>query len=346
MEKEAMRENDEVPPGKRKKKVKIGIVCNLKKGDCKDTDEEAEYDSIETVNAIKAALESKNIEVTVLEADNTLISNLTKKPIDIAFNIAEGKGGRSREAQAPIILDMMGVPYSGSDAATLCLALDKEWCKRFLSCYDILSPLSMKLDGMDTDFKKLHYPVIVKPNAEGSSKGIHGLNVFNSALELENYMKKLGTSEGLIAEEYIVGREFTVSVCGNGRDTVVYEPLEIVFDKLYGDYNVYNYEVKKDFTKYIHYECPSKLEKSLQNQMKEIAHKIYSHVYCRDFARMDFRVDKDGKIYFIELNPLPGLAPSYSDFPINLEMCGTGYIDAVRGILLAAAKRYKIKVSY
>jgi D-alanine-D-alanine ligase len=144
----------------------------------------------------------------------------------------------------------------------------------------------------------------------------------------------------MLVEEYIDGREFTVGVLGNGGETRVFPPMEIIFE----DRNnpIYSFEVKKDFKKYVRYECPAKLSAEVSTKIQATAKKIYEVLECRDFARIDFRLSPEGDLYFIEINPLPGLAPGYSDFPMLAEFNGIGYSALVRSILRSALKRYHL----
>ncbi|MDF2685951.1 MAG: putative D-alanine--D-alanine ligase [Clostridia bacterium] len=331
-----------------KGRLAVGVVYNLKKGVLAAApDAEAEFDSIETVYAIKSALEAEGHSVILLEADKALPEKLRNTHIDIAFNIAEGIGGRGREAQLPAILNYFGIPFTGSDETTLCLALDKALTKRIMASYKINTPKYTVLSP-DKSFSSasLKFPVIIKPNAEGSSKGISDISIVKSAKELHELANKNIElyNEAMLAEEYIEGREFTVGILGNGKETRVFPPMEIVYKKgTQESFHVYSYNVKQNYKEYIKYECPASLTKEQAAEMTDMAKKIYTVLDCRDFSRIDFRMSAtDNKIYFIEINPLPGLAPGYSDYPMLAEFCGVGYKELVNGILNAAIKRLKI----
>lgn len=327
--------------------LRVGIICNIKKDPTNE--DEAEYDSPRTIEALKNALVEKNIEVKIFEVDENLIHKLRENPIDIAFNIAEGKNGRSREAQVPAILDMMNIPYTGSDATTLCLSLDKSLCKSILKLYGVLSPSSIIVKEHNYKKTDLVFPVIIKPNAEGSSKGISSVCVAKNEKELREIIEnKIFEKSQLIIEEYIKGKEFTVGIIKNGAECHVLEPMEIVFkENAPGkDFSIYSYEIKQTFTKYVDYKCPSSLDTATKQKMIEVSKNIYEKLNCLDFARIDYRVDENNNIYFIEINPLPGLTPNYSDFPMIADFCGLGYNNLIRTILLSATKRYNMKVSY
>ncbi len=327
----------------------IGIIYNLKKGShsADVPDIEAEYDNFDTVLSIKRALEGGGFTVALLEADAALPEKLSKTAIDLAFNIAEGTKGRGREAQIPALLNMLGIPFVGSDETTLCLALDKALTKRLVASYHIRTPRYEVIKKDEPlNIKSRHFPVIVKPNAEGSSKGISEISIVSSREELRALAKRnIGLYGGdMLAEEYIEGREFTVGILGNGKETRVFPPMEIIFQKeTQGSYHVYSYPVKQDYKNYVTYSCPAGLSERELQEMTAAARRIYEILGCRDFARMDFRMSQDGKIYFIEVNPLPGLAPNYSDYPMLAEFCGTDYDTLVLSVLNAAIKRLSLE---
>jgi len=186
-------------------------------------------------------------------------------------------------------------------------------------------------------------PVIVKPNAEGSSKGIPDTCVAATEAELKELaLRELQLYGGpVLVEEYISGREFTVGLLGNGDSLRVFPPMEIVFHgNTNGAYQIYSFGVKQDFKKFVSYECPAKLDAALEKQMVSTARRIYEVLGCRDFARVDFRLTEDGKLYFIEINPLPGLAPGYSDYPMLAEFAGVSYRELVLSVLRAGFGRY------
>ncbi len=326
------------------KEIRIGIVYNLKKGiHSQAIDHEAEYDSIETVYGIQNALKKNGYQASLLEAGKDLPGKLQESGVDFVFNIAEGMNGRGREAQIPALLTMLDIPFSGSDETTLCIALDKAITKRLLSTYRVRTPkFTVIKKGERPKISGLQYPVIIKPNAEGSSKGISDISIVENRKELLLLVDKCISlyQQDFLAEEYIEGREFTVGILGNGSETKVFTPMEIVYKKgTQGEYHVYSYNVKQEYKKFVEYHCPSGIEKSIEDEMISTAKLIYEVLGCRDFARIDFRVSKEGKVYFIEINPLPGLAPNYSDYPMLAEFCGMEYDTLVTEVFRAAAKR-------
>lgn len=322
----------------------IGIIFNAKHGSQSDApDAEAEYDNPATVEAIRKALSAGGYRTVLLEGDASLADQLREHPIDLAFNIAEGLRSRGREAEIPAILNMLGIPFTGSDETTLCVALDKALTKRLLSTYGIRTPAyAVVSEEKDIDTLNLRFPVIVKPDAEGSSKGIPDACVASDAASLrEMLLRGLRLyHEPMLAEEYLSGREFTVGILGNGSEARVFPPMEIVFRCDTNEhYRVYSYGVKQAYTKYVDYQCPAKLTPEQDAEIRGMALKAFQALGCRDFARVDFRMSGDGTPYFIEINPLPGLAPGYSDFPMLAEFSGVPYDELVLSVLRAALRR-------
>jgi D-alanine-D-alanine ligase len=345
-----MIENDDPSPFP-ESKLTVAIIFNSKNGDYGDVlgnseDAKAEYDSLDTVKAIESAINKGGYKTVLIEADTHFTERLKNQQIDIAFNIAEGIRGRGREAQVPAVLNFCGIPFSGSDETALSVALDKAMCKRLMSTYEIPTPGYRVMDRSDLGSDiNLSFPLIIKPNAEGSSKGIPDACLafdevqFNEVLrrDLEIY------NEPMLVEEFIEGREFTVGILGNGENTHVFSPMEIIFGKnMPSGHTIYSFEVKKDYKKYISYKCPADISKKQEQDMKDYALRAFNALGCHDFSRVDFRMNSNGDISFIEINPLPGLAPGYSDFPMLAEFSGVGYNDLVLSVLHSAIRRLNI----
>lgn len=323
----------------------------------------AEFDEIETVLAIQNALQSAGHSVTILEATPDLPLRLAKNRPDIVFNIAEGLSGRGREAQVPAILNFLGIPFTGSDETTMCITMDKALAKRLLATYGIRTPgyrlvTTDAFESVATPYSAtvnpdpassphdidagLTYPLIIKPNAEGSSKGISNLSVVYDRAELYQALAEELSAypQDILVEEYIAGREFTVGVLGYGENLHVFTPMEVIFAD--ARYEIYSYEVKRDFRRYIEYACPPDVSGELLAEMMAAARTIYRALPCLDSARIDFRLSVPGQLYFIEVNPLPGLAPGYSDYPMLAGFCGVDYDTLIQAVLNSARERYCI----
>jgi len=336
MEDFAYQQEDDPLPAPRS----IALVHNLKHDDL-DGDAEAEYDSPTTVAAIAAALSSEGYTVTPVEADGNLMDRLRELQPELVFNIAEGRCGRGREAETPAVCNLLDIPFIGSDETALCVSMDKALCKRLLSTYGIPSPAGVICaDEIDAKNLDLRFPVIMKPDAEGSSKGIPNACIAENRSDMLRLLRSCWERYGgnMLVEEYIHGREFTVGILGNGDRATVFPPMEIDFREK-PRYRVYSYEIKQNYQQYIRYLCPAPLTDGQTQTMREYARKAFLALDCHDFTRVDFRMDESGHIYFIEMNPLPGLAPSYSDFPMLAEFCGIPYDKLVLGVLHAGMRR-------
>lgn len=324
--------------------IKLGIICNLKHPDQDHpSEEEAEFDEPSTVLAIRNALVSHGVETVIIEADRNLPQAIRDSGINMAFNIAEGKGGRSREAQVPALLDLLGIPYTGSDPVALGLSLDKGLCKQLMAAAGVpTAPHVLVHPGQPRAQIPFAFPVILKPNAEGSGKGISENCIAESEEELDRLLAESFASEqcDMLAEEYLPGREFTVGLIGNGDTLQVMPPMEIIYHgNTQRRYKVYSYDVKCNFQKHVSYQCPAQLSSQQMEQLKQSARTAFQVLGCQDVARIDFRMDAEGEACFLEINPLPGLAPGYSDLPMIAKAAGYDYDSFVCAIFDAACAR-------
>jgi len=322
--------------------IRVGFTYNVKRSQAGD--DEAEWDPPETIIAIANALARQGHIVVHLEATPDLPRVLAEADVDLIFNIAEGVEGRNREAQVPALCELLGIPYTGSDSATLAIALDKALGKKVLMQHDILTP---KFQLMETSRERLSsdmkFPLIVKPNAEGSSKGIDSTNVVDTEEELRAAVKVCVEKyrQPALVEEYIAGREFTVGLLGDKRPRVL-PPMEIKFKKD-NPRPVYDYGVKQEWEEHVYYECPAKLTESEQKAMEKIARATFWALDCRDVARVDLRMDAEGRIYVLEVNPLPGLTPDYSDLVLIAKAIGMEYDTLIAEIMVGGLRRMRDK---
>jgi D-alanine-D-alanine ligase len=283
--------------------------------------------------------------VVDLEANAELPAKLQSSPVDLVFNIAEGFKGRNREAQVPALLELLDIPYTGSDPAALSIALDKSLAKRVVSQQGILTPpFVLMTTGKERLPKDLRLPAIVKPVAEGSSKGIIGKSVVQTEAELREVARAMASRyrQPALVESYIQGREFTVGMLGERRPKVL-PIMEVVFS---GDdpLPIYDFEAKLDWTHRVRYEVPPKLEPAQQREVERVARAVFTALGCRDVARVDFRMDGDGKLYFLECNPLPGLTPGWSDLVLISQAAGLDYRALIGEILSCVIRRYHERV--
>jgi D-alanine-D-alanine ligase len=326
--------------------LKVGITYNLKKdfllSEDQPVDTLEEFDAEETIDALQRVLEEEGHRVVRLGGDRGLIDRLKKTPIDIVFNIAEGHQGRNREAHIPALLEFLGIPYTGSDPLTLSLTLDKSAAKRILVSEGIPTPRFKKVERLeDLEGLALSFPLFVKLCYEGSSKGVRldsKVRDRSSLREKTRWLLETYRSPVLI-EEFVQGPEFTVGVLGNESPTVL-GVMQIEIKGVPSSEAVYSLEIKREWEEKVQYLCPPPVAPGLLARIEEIALQSYRILECRDVSRVDLRVGQDGEPYFLEVNPLPGLSPTYGDLPIIAGRMGWSYEQLVKTIFHHALRRY------
>jgi D-alanine-D-alanine ligase len=316
------------------------------------TDTYAEWDTWETINALKEALEVYH-NVILIEADESAFEKFKDIKPDIVFNIAEGFNGQSREAQIPAMLDMLQIPFTGSDALTLGITLDKARTKEILSYHKIPNAKFLLIDKYLPIYNhSFTFPLIVKPVSEGSSKGIFSSSLVKNYDELNAEIKRVidEYNQPALVEEYLPGREFTIAVLGNGEEAKILPIIEIKFEDFPENVEpLYSYEAKwildtKDNIFDV-FECPAKLEPGLENKIKETVLRTYNVLKCRDWSRVDVRLDQNRIPNIIEINPLPGILPDpneNSSYPKAARAAGMEYNEMIQTVLYEACKRYNL----
>ncbi len=325
-----------------------------------------DLDSEETIAAITAALESGGHQVTFMEGDAGLLARLQENRPDICFNIAEGHFGDSREAQVPAILEMLRLPYTGSSVLTLALTLDKPMTKRVLSHHGLPTPpfqvFERLNEALDPD---LYFPLFVKPSREGTGMGISAESIVQDEVQLEKQLRRLFDryDQPVLAERFIEGREVTVGAVGNltspvawrlpqnedaprvSRGLHFFPPLEIDMSRYpVEEAGIYTGHIKTELAHEFHYLCPAPLSAEQVEQLNWLTAATFRVTGCLDVARVDFRLDaNDGdKPYILEINPLPGLNPEYSDLIIEARAAGWSYEKLVNSILDEALERHEM----
>ncbi len=324
----------------RRTNLRVGLAFNMKRIDSHGGDDrEAEYDAPETIQAITQAIESHGHLVVPLEATQDFPRALASSNVDVVFNVAEGMTGRSREGQVPSLCELLGVPYTGSDSATLSICLDKGLAKRLL--VDVDTPAFQVLVTGRERIRPFRYPVIVKPNQEGTSKGITDKSVCDDEARLREVARELIERYGqpALVEEYVFGREFTVGLLGERRPRVL-PPMEVVF-LAKSERPVYDYQCKQNWQRHVRYECPAKLTKDELRAIERACRTTFMTLGCRDVARIDLRLTPEGRACVLEVNPLPGLTPDYSDLCLIANGTKTDYRTLIGEILSGAIKRWQ-----
>src|SRR5688572_5974015 len=259
--------------------MKVAFTYNLRLTDVRETEKEAEYDSADTVNAIAAAIEAAGHEVEKIEVSGpatSLLERLEAIDPDIIFNTAEGDRGRMREAFYPALFEELGIPFTGSDAYTNAITLDKWLTKLMVQRAGIDTPRGVLVTVRNYEQvlergAGLAFPVIIKPNHEGSSKGIYngalGSSVAKEPKDLPGALRSAlrAYPDGVLVEEYIDGIDVAVGfIDGVGHDDGLLTPVEMAYEPS-GDASVkiYDYRLKNVDPTKVQYRCPANLPRDV-----------------------------------------------------------------------------------
>jgi len=325
----------------------IGLTYDLKSDwrvDGSDpVDINAEFDKPETIDRVVTVLERGGHTVKRIGNVRNVLSQIDglDGTIDIVFNLCEGLTGRNRESQVPLILEMHDIPYVGADALTLALTLDKVMAKKCFIADGILTPRFFEVNPGDdlAGLNTIGFPLMVKTRHEGSSKGINRDARVENIGELRRQTAMVNTTYGqpALVEEFIVGTEFTVAVLGNGAPCAMpVVQVEIDGGVELGDEFYAHDRIASDALQYV---CPAKISDELTRRIQSCAERAYKSVGCRDFGRVDFRVDTDGNPYVLEINPLPSLDVKdvFNIFPNTF---GSNYGEILNTVIDLALERY------
>ncbi|NPV71898.1 MAG: ATP-grasp domain-containing protein [Firmicutes bacterium] len=326
----------------------VGLLYNLGKYDPPEEGEppdiNAELDGEQTVMAIAEALKWGGHETVFLEGDESAFYRLKNSKIDIAFNICEGLHGESRESHIPAMLEMLGIPYTGSGVLTLALSLDKPMAKKVFAFHGVPTPKFRVFNSGDPITSEgMCFPLFVKPAHEGSSMGVSPNSVVRDEYELcfqVDYVRRFYKQAALV-EEFLEGREFTVGILGN-KDPFALPIREILFDRVPKEHGaVYSRQFKVEFEdEDTFYACPANVTPEEAQSIRSAAIAAFKAIDCRDVGRVDVRLNRAGVPNVLEINPLPGLTPHFSDLCRAAEVAGISYNWLVCGILEAAIERY------
>ncbi len=327
---------------------KVGITYDLKKDykfkENDPPDANAEFDHPGTITLIAAAIKNNGFQVKKIGNVANLIDNINNLDVDIVFNISEGLVGRNRESQVPVLLEMAGIPFVGSDALSLGISLDKIMAKKIFIAEGIRTPKFFEIKSIDEtalNIDHLKYPLIVKPRFEGSSKGLNEASRVGNKDELRKQIDYVVNNykQPALVEEFIQGEEITVALIGNDPAEVM-PIVQIMIDgksKLNDKFYTFAH-IKSDR---LEYACPARISNELKKEIADLAVKTFEAIECRDFGRVDFRIDDNGKPYVLEINPLPSLS-SEDVFMIVAKELGMSYDDMIVKILKSALKRHNL----
>jgi D-alanine-D-alanine ligase len=318
-------------------------------------DSVAELDSKETVLAISHAIQAGGHEVIHLEADEFFVEKLKAARPDIVFNIVEGRQGDCRESQVPAICEFLNIPYTGSGVLALSICLNKAVTNQFLLSQGVLVPSYQVFETPDECLRLANeFPLIVKLLHEGSSMGLSRKSVVEDDAALREQVEYTINTyhQPALVQKFIIGREFNVGVLGN-QDPYTLPITEVKFDDPYGivtfcpDDEVipliesrYGREFVLDLQRKVVPKksiCPAEISHDLADRINATAIRAFKVLGCRDWCRVDMRMDTDGNIYVLELNPIAGIAPGYwlpnSAMVANLDY--PAFVNSVLDIALA-----------
>ncbi len=321
-----------------------------------------DLDSEETIESIMDALRAGGHKVTFLEGNLSLAEELPKVKPDICFNICEGHFGDSREAHIPALLEMLRIPYTGSRVLTLALSLDKPMTKRVLAYHNLPTPAFQVFERPDEPLDPdMTFPLFVKPSREGTGMGITPDSIVHNEEQLRTqlYHQFERYDQPLLVERFVDGREITVGVVGNLTEPVAWRlpkdeeaprvsrgltflpPMEIDMSRYETEAGIYTSRIKVELVHDFHWHCPAPLDDDLVAELNWLTAATFRVTGCQDVARVDFRLDAndDNKPYILEINPLPGLNPDYSDLCIEAKAAGWTYEELVNRILDEALER-------
>ncbi len=315
------------------------------------TDAFVEWDDAETIAAVRDALSSFG-EVVLLEAVDDFPKRLGSARVDLLFNMAEGLHGPNREAHVPAIAEFLGVPYLGSDPLTLALSLHKVRAKEVFRQRGVpTAPFSWieTLDDLPMLANGQRYPVFLKPVWEGSSKGVAEANYVEGPRQAQDRTRHLLATydQPVLVEAFLPGDEFTVAILGNGQDARALPLIRYRFEGLPADaLPIIGYEAKwtwdvPDNPLEI-LECPAQIDETLASRIRETALGAYHALGCRDWARVDVRLDADRVPNALEVNPLPGIIPdpvANSCFPCAARAAGMSYDELIQSAVRVAWRR-------
>jgi D-alanine-D-alanine ligase len=356
---------EDKPPSHRMKRFwKVAVLANIKdeskpKPEGVPPDAFADYDHIETINSLRAAIETDGHQTIFIQADEDLPFALREEAPDICFNIAEGLGGDAREAQVPALLEMLKIPYTGSRVLTNGISLDKTLTKRIWRDRRLpVAPFQEFHVGDEPLRGDLEFPLFVKPAREGTGMGVDTNAIVNNEKELRERAEYIINTyqQPALVETFLPGREFTVGILGRA-DARLYSRHPEWYEKDgFHRFPVLELDMTRSVTPFVYsqeakskevgedgapgYFCPAEIEPELEKKLKYFALRAHFLLNALDVSRTDIRLDAQGNPRLMEINTLPGLTPDYSDLCLQSKAEGIRYEDLILEILYLGASRW------
>ena len=320
--------------------MRIGFTYDLRDDYLREgytAEQSAEFDEVETIEAIEAALASLGHTVVRIGGVKNLVARLNAGDRwDLVFNYAEGLFGFAREAQVPSLLDAFQIPYTFSDGLVFALTLHKGMTKHVVRSLGIRTPdFAVVSDASEVAAVRLPFPLFVKPIAGGSSVGVSAASHVADAASLAVTCRELIDTyrQPALVETFLPGREFTVGIAGTGSRARVIGVLEVT---LTGDAEAHGYSYANKKQVNARYRI---VNDGPAAEAADIALQAWNGLGCRDLGRVDCRADRDGHPHFLEVNPLAGLHPVLGDLVILADLVGVSYLQLIESTVASACER-------
>lgn len=326
---------------------KVGILFNLPvkpiRGESVDYAAEAGVE--DQVEAIRDALKRLGLEHRLFPLKDdvgSLVKALNVYKPDVVVNLCEGAFGDSHlEMNVPCILELLGIPYTGSPPLALGLCQDKGLTKDVLIANDIPTPNYRILRRFEDWKGGIDYPLFVKPLKEDASLGISQESFVRDDDELNKRVKYVikHYKQPALVEKYVIGRELNVAVLGNERPKVL--PISEILFGFPNEPKVVSYSAKwfgdSDEYKMTRPVCPANLDPPVKDRAERVALEAYEALYCRDYARVDIRLKGDVPLV-LEVNPNPDISRE-AGFARSLKAAGIPFEEFMREIIFFASER-------
>jgi len=326
----------------------VGIVFNAYEPRPTASGERLSEESVaEMAQQVGEAVKSLDLRTTLIPLQRSLhnfLNRVKEEAPEVLVNLCEGYYGRPQwESNVAGIFELLGLPFTGNDAKTLAICQDKHKAKAVLRTSGLpTAPAQIMLSpDQPADLK---FPIIVKPNNEDASLGIYPESVVHDEEGFRRQVRRVldNYRQPALVEPYIDGREFNVSVMENG--TVVPLPVsEIDFSQMPKEApKICSYEAKW-FEDHPLYQktppiCPAPVDDELRGKLQGMAVDAFRTMGCRDYARVDFRMDTKGRLFILEVNPNPDISLN-AGYARALNAAGVAYAEFWKTMLTNAARR-------
>jgi len=314
------------------------------------TQVETDFDDRQTIEAMSAALEGLGLEVLGLEADEHALPRLyeERRRIHVALNYSMGRRGAARYAQFPAVLELLGIPYTGSDPLVQGIVQDKARMQALLAAEGIGVPWTAVIRELkDLEGVEPAFPLLVKPGTQGSSAGITSRSLVRDPEALRRQVEAVLETFGppVLVQRFLAGREFSVPILGDPpRVLPIVEPDFARLPQGYPPFDTL--EVKWYFEEQCasnHLVCPARVDRELQQRIEKTVLGAWKALGLRDWCRIDLRADESGRLHVLDVNSPPGMIPpsvsQTSYLPLAGRAAGLAYEELLAEMLRLAARR-------